>query len=541
MGKIKSEQLAMDAQLVRQKVSELRMKLLDLTNRNALLNFRHSERALTHIRIIDELPDFLFGSLLNGKPLKFLSLPEPGDEPHDEQTDKFAINLREAMLTDEEYLKEIESHVDDDDSFDAIAVIERNLKNRVRERLGMPKLTDLKPISNAQWAKKNGLTPKYDMPVMSDDDQADKHYDQYIQTLLKPRELQHKLSGLKRYITSDINETGVNTFYAAFGFLERYDSESSDRPLLAPLVLLQLDEPIIEKKADGTQQVSIQASGEDPQYNLPLAEKLKEFGLHLPEFEGNDTPESYILKVEQLVRKKKRWRVRRFITFGRFKFARLVMYQDLDPDRWPENNSVDNNDIIKNLLAGTNERDGDTVSDVADIYDIDTDPKVAEAAPILIMEADSSQHSAVVDAMQGKNLVIKGPPGTGKSQTITNLIANAINKGQSVLFLAEKMAALNVVYNRIQSVGLGDYCFELHSTKSKLKDIKVGLASAIENRNSITRPHTPDNLKRKIDAIKETQCHLREYSTALNETLGNTDKTVHDILWGEQQRRDLIN
>jgi hypothetical protein len=121
-------------------------------------------------------------------------------------------------LTDEQYLEEGVALIDQDDSFDDQAIIERNLKNRVRERLGMQPVTDLKPLSNAQWARQNGLEPKYDMPIPSaeDEEQPDKHYDDYIQTLLKPKELQHKLSGLKRYISTDINETGVNTFYAAW-------------------------------------------------------------------------------------------------------------------------------------------------------------------------------------------------------------------------------------------------------------------------------------------------------------------------------------
>ncbi|PCH94954.1 MAG: hypothetical protein COB84_06845 [Rhodobacteraceae bacterium] len=526
-------------EFVKEQVAELRMKLLDLTNRNALLNFRHSEKALTHIRIIDELPDFLFGEFIDGKKLKFKPLPEPDNEPHDEKTEEFEIEVREAMLTDEEYLEDIKNLEDQDDSFDDIAVIERDLKNRVRERLGLPTLTDLKPLSNAQWAKQHDLVPKYDMPTAPEDRelQSNKFYDDYIQTLLKPKELQHKLSGLKRYITTDINETGVNTFYAAFGFLERYDSNNSDRPFLAPLMLLQLDEPANGRTRDGGLEVSIQASGEDPQYNLPLAEKLQEFGLRLPALDEDDTPESYMQKVERLIEKQKGWRVRRFITIGRFQFARLVMYHDLDPDRWPENNGIDNNEIITSLIAGAKEGSGSAVTDDPDIYDIDTDPKVTEAAPILIMEADSSQHSAIVDAMQGKNLVIKGPPGTGKSQTITNLIANAINKGKTVLFIAEKMAALNVVHKRIQSVGLGDYCLELHSTKAKLKDIKSGLATTIENRKSATRPH---NLKKQIDEIKEAQSYLRNYSDTLNQTFGGADKTIYDILWGEQNRRSIV-
>lgn len=523
---------------VQEKISELRMRLLDLTNRNALLNFRHSERALTHVRIIDELPDFLFGSLVDGDRLTFKSLPEPDDEPYDERTDEFQLAFGETALTDEQYLEEIEELSNKDDCFDDLSVIERNLKNRVRESLGMPPVNDLKPLSNAQWAHQNDLSPKYDMPIPSEDDfKPGKHSDEYIQTLLKPKELQHKLSGLMRYINTDINETGVNTFYSAFGFLERYESNNSERPFFAPLVLLQLDPPIKKKIEGGEVLVSIQVSGEEPQYNLPLAEKLKEFGLQLPDFDGDDTPESYMQKIERLVRNQKGWRVRRFITFGRFQFARLVMYHDLNPNRWPEDKGIEKNKIINDLIAGSKEGAVNSVGENAVDYDIDTDPEVERVAPILIMDADSSQHSAIVDAMKGNNLVIKGPPGTGKSQTITNLIANALAKNKKVLFIAEKMAALNVVHSRLQSVGLDDYCLELHSTKVKLKDIKEGIARNIENRKSVSRPR---DLTKSAAEIKEAKVRLREYSDVLNQPIGESGKTIHEIMWGEQNRRGLI-
>lgn len=523
---------------VKDKIADLRVKLLDLTNRNSLLNFRHSEKALTHVRIIDELPDFLFGALIGEKKLTFLSLPEPDNEPRDERTEDFQTYFRESTLTDDEYLADIARLENEDDSFDEIAVIERRLKDRVRERLGMPPVKDLKPLSNAKWAKEKGLEPKYDMPLPSqeDFDKADKHYDEYIQTLLKPKEFRRKMTGLKRYINTDINETGVNTFYAAFGFLERYDSENSEKPFYAPLLLLQLD-PIIENKTtDGEAIFTVKASGEDPQYNLPLAEKLKEFGLELPQLSEDDSPESYIQKVEKLVKNQKNWRVRRFITFGRFQFARLVMYHDLDPKRWPGDGGLEKHDIISSLIAGEKETNASTANDDAPIYDIDTDPEVEKNAPILIMEADSSQHSAIVDALKGNNLVIKGPPGTGKSQTITNLIANALAQDKKILFIAEKMAALNVVYSRLQSVELGDYCLELHSTKAKLKDIKETLAATIENRKHAKRP---PQLQQRVTKIKEAQTALRDYSDILNQKLGNSEKTIHDIMWGEQSRRNI--
>lgn len=520
---------------IKQAISKLRVKLLDLTNRNALLNFRHSDKSLSHLRVIDELPDFLYASLVQGKKLTFLSLPELDQEPHDEKIPKFQDHLRVALVQDEDYLSEIKKLEDQDDAQADLIAAERKLRNRLRTEFGMPPVSDLKPLTNAQWAKQNGLDPKYDLPLPNEDDYAGKHFDEFIQTLYRPKELLKKLQGIKRYIHTDISETGVNTFYAAFGFLERYEADNSQRPYFSPLVLLQLDELEDGRSSTGAIQFSVKASGETAQYNLPLAEKLKEFGLTLPALAPEDTPELYLKKVELLISSQPGWRVRRYITIGRFQFSRLVMYNDLDPASWPSAAGMDSNKIIAQLIAGGSNGDATPVSEQAEVYDIDNDLRVERAAPFLVVEADSSQHSAIVDAIEGRNLVIKGPPGTGKSQTITNLIANALAKEKKVLFIAEKMAALNVVYSRLCSVGLGDYCLELHSTKTKIKDIKDNLAWAIENRTAVRRPA---NLPQHLSQLKIKRSHLRAYSDALNKETDDTQlRTGHDILWAEQRRR----
>lgn len=84
---------------------------------------------------------------------------------------------------------------------------------------------------------------------------------------------------------------------------------------------------------------------------------------------------------------------------------------------------------------------------------------------------DSSQLAAIVSAERGNSFVLYGPPGTGKSQTITNLIANSLAKGKRVLFVAEKRVALEVVYNRLNKIGLGKFCLELHSNKSGKSEV----------------------------------------------------------------------
>ena len=95
------------------------------------------------------------------------------------------------------------------------------------------------------------------------------------------------------------------------------------------------------------------------------------------------------------------------------------------------------------------------------------------------MDADSSQQDAVLLSKTGASFVLQGPPGTGKSQTITNIIAEAVADGKKVLFVSEKMAALQVVYNRMASVGLADFCFTLHSHKANKKEILRDLANSI--------------------------------------------------------------
>ena len=145
-------------------LEELRVRLLDLKNSNKLLNFRHSERSRTHVRIIDELPDCLMPKLLAGGSLTFRSLPEPEDEPADEHAPDFLKTLDEARATDEAYLAAIEK-IDGDDAESAEAlVIERELKDRVRGHLGMPPRMNVETISIADYARTHGLDPNYDLP-----------------------------------------------------------------------------------------------------------------------------------------------------------------------------------------------------------------------------------------------------------------------------------------------------------------------------------------------------------------------------------------
>jgi hypothetical protein len=147
------------------------------------------------------------------------------------------------------------------------------------------------------------------------------------------------------------------------------------------------------------------------------------------------------------------------------------------------------NRMLNYSLGARSSGDGALLPSIPQDYPID-EPEIEKIAPLLIQDADASQHSALIDVMQGKNLVIQGPPGTGKSQTITNIIANALAAGKTVLFLAEKQAALEVVKRRLTAAGLGDFCLELHSDKSSPKVVIESLKKRVElASNGTTNPN----------------------------------------------------
>lgn len=529
-----------DINFVKECVEKYRSKLLDTSRRNSLISFNHSERSRQHIRIIDELPNFLYGEFLDGKKLTFLSLPEEDQISPDEKTPEFIRHLEQAKLTDEEYTEAIDAIDEDEEgALDKLKEIERNLRNKIREDLKLPIWKEQKSLTNAEVAKKHDLNPSYEMPEATPENQedAERHTDKFIQTLLKPEEMSRKLSGLNSYVRTDIEESGVNTLYVAFGFLEWYESSNSDKKCISPLLLLQLE--IEKKQSREGYTYSVEATGEDPEINLSLSERLRsDFGIELPTFTGEDDPENYMRKVANLIEeakipKKEKWKIRRFITIGRFRFARLVMFHDLNATKWPGNSEVSTNKVLQSLFAGSeNESGGDHAED----YDIDT-VEVEETVPLLITSADASQHSALVDVMKGKNLAIKGPPGTGKSQTITNIIANALAEGKRVLFLAEKMAALNVVYERLSSANLGPYCLELHSTKAKKTEV---LKSIEERINLRTECGNGNYLASRVQDFKRHRDHITEYIAAMNSNFGRQNKSVYDYLWGAQLRKDRI-
>ena len=175
---------------------------------------------------------------------------------------------------------------------------------------------------------------------------------------------------------------------------------------------------------------------------------------------------------------------------------------------------------------------GGHTENVAPVHDVDR-PELEQQAPALVTDADASQLSAVIDATIGKNLVIQGPPGTGKSQAITNIIANALWHGKTVLFVSEKMAALKVVKSRLDHFGLGLYCLEVHSAKASKTAVLKSIRERMEYPRRIANMQEIESAR---EALRQARQRLTEYAALINSPAGSTGLTTHEVLWGDFTR-----
>lgn len=515
-----------------EQIKQARKKLLDLTMRNSLLNYRHSEKSMNYIRIVNNSICALYNDLISGKKVELLPLPDLPSEPKDEKTPEFNNAFEIALLTDEKYLaakKELDTKELIDSSEEEKII--RDLKNRVREKLALPPLDSVE-ITKKEWAIENHINPDYENRI-EDINITSSSAKNIAQTLLYPIEFKRRIQELRRIIHSDQEEKGIDTFYIALGFLEWYDQTNSDTKHQAPLLLLKLENLVTDTKQ---RKILFSSSGDAIITNLSLSEKLKEFNLELPKYDEQCTPQIYFDQISKMITSYPKWQVRSYITVGRFIFSRLVMYEDINPENWKHILTHKGN-LLKDLFES---RTGNPPFEDPDPYDIDKNKEVQNYAPILVTDADSSQHSAIVDVMKGNNLIIKGPPGTGKSQTITNLISNALYSNKTVLFMAEKKAALDVVFSRLKQAGLEDYCFELHSDKTNSSHIRDILGNSY--RRYINAVHTPHNSTDcvKIDQSISEKKELRNYYDVLQEKVGSLGCTLFDAIWQDKKLEKFI-
>ena len=319
---------------------------------------------------------------------------------------------------------------------------------------------------------------------------------------------------LFRKAKSDMEEGGANTLFLAIGMLRWRESEQSTIWHQAPLLLV----PVRLERATAASPPRLVQHTDDTVFNMTLLEMLwQDFELKLPSLDGDLPKDNHGVDVElvmSMVRRAIRdvpgWEVRDDMVLSTFSFAKYLMWKDLND----HNELLRDTAFVKHMI--------DTPRDLytrtpSFIPAREHDDRIDPASLLAPLSCDSSQVSAIYASGLEGDFVLEGPPGTGKSQTIANLIAHNLGLGRKVLFVAEKMTALNVVHDRLKKVGLGDFCLELHSSKANKRDVLAQLDRSWTNRGEAS----VDTWERETARLKAIRTQLNGLVRALH-TSGET-------------------
>src|SRR4051794_7839507 len=270
-----------------------------------------------------------------------------------------------------------------------------------------------------------------------------------------------------------VEETGANNLYLALGSLVW---ELDGRPLRSPLILVQVT--LTPTGRTGGYRITLDESGSSTP-NYCLLEKLRQLhGMTVPQLAeptgdgaGVDLDAALEAMRTALVGYRLPYRVEPTADLAILQFAKYRLWKDLD-EHWAR---FAGNALVQHLVYEPNEPFVDPTYDTAGHTDLD------ELAAQLPVPADASQLRAIAEATAGRTFVLEGPPGTGKSQTITNLLTRAVADGKRVLFVAEKRAALDVVARRLDAVGMGPFALDLHDKGSRASVVRAQIREALEH------------------------------------------------------------
>jgi hypothetical protein len=335
-----------------------------------------------------------------------------------------------------------------------------------------------------------------------------------------PLELQRRLGNLRRRAREWEEEQGLNILFLAIGILRWVDEDGEKAS--APLLLL----PCHLGKAAPREAFTLAQNDEDLAANPTLIVKLQDFGITLPEVDsGLENPSEYLDVVRRLVRRRPEWEVHEDVYLATFAYSKLAMWRDLEIIKV---NGTDH-PIVNALTSGEQTVHKDTeqsaysASVSGDLAGGRLDDVLNVRDQFAVLPADYSQLLAISSAKSGANLVMHGPPGTGKSQTIANIIATFFAEGKSVLFVSEKTAALDVVKRRLDEKQLGVFCLDLHSERGSKSNVYEQLRKSVDDRKAVSR------LDFDYAALEERRSHLNKVVRALHQTRVPLGYTAYQV------------
>lgn len=431
--------------IIEKRIYKWKEKLIDLSKRNRLLNFKFS-KSLT-LRIIDEQPPEIYKALVQELHLlEFLPIKE---------------NAENTPEKEKKSLEELNEGIEF-------------------------KAQEFKEYDPKQLSKK--------------------HSDKYLQTKLPVQELNKVLNKISTTARSTNDDLGYNVLFLALGSVIWYEKDNSNEPMEAPVLLIPVE---IKRKSIG-QPFTIKYNEDSVILNPALALKLKrDFGINLEDINIDEeelNPIDIFIKVQNKISKNARWKLLNNIYIGLFSFAKFVMYKDLEEHQ----NIIKKNSFVE-TICGLNDNKQLSAEDICPMAELDN--IVHPHGTYQILDADSSQQQAIQVVKAGNNLIIEGPPGTGKSQTIANMIAELLAQNKKVLFVSQKIAALEVVKNRLAANGLAPFCLELHSNKANRKNVLGELAKTFDYK--FVGNYDSQSLSKILTDIKSLKIYSKELHTSM--------------------------
>jgi hypothetical protein len=330
------------------------------------------------------------------------------------------------------------------------------------------------------------------------------------------KEQQKTLRNLKAKSKSIMEEQGVNVLHLAFGFLNWTEKNSSDDIFSSPIILA----PAFLTQKSITSPFTLTVDEDDIVINPTLAYKMEhDFGLVFPDFDADGDIQQFFNEIGNKISVLKNWSLSQSVVLSLFSFLKINMYKDL------EINSVKikNHPIIKALC-------GDTAlpTDPMSINPVEYEHDKKHPQDVFqVLDADSSQQDAIVSAKKGLSFVLQGPPGTGKSQTIANIIAESLANGKKVLFVSEKVAALDVVAKRLINADIGDFCLTLHSHRTNKKEIIDQIGKTLELNETNTSQIS--SLSPIYSRLLNDRISLNKYSEELHAKRSGLQMSVYEI------------
>ena len=328
-----------------------------------------------------------------------------------------------------------------------------------------------------------------------------------IASYLSETELQNALKYVYRTARTSLEENGANSLFLALGMLKWYETAKSEQPRYAPILLLPVD--MVRKSGNN---YIIRKRDEDIILNITLVELLKQsFGINLdvlkelPKDDSGVDVKLIFTYFRRAIIEQKKWNVVEESMLGLFSFNKFVMWNDIHSNA----DKLKENVVVASLIEKHDKQEAAT--DGVDARDIDKTTAPMDFA--IPLDVDSSQMEAIVESGRGRSFILHGPPGTGKSQTITNMIANALYQGKRVLFVAEKMAALSVVQSRLEKINLAPFCLELHSNKATKKHFLEQMDQVLK----VTKIKAPEEYAKKSEELYGERKKLIAYMEALHQ------------------------